>query len=59
VGPRTQEHLEDYIAALNYQFTADDEALVDELVAAGHPSSPGYNDPGYPIEGRAPLVGGV
>ena len=22
------------------------------MVAAGHPSTPGYNDPGYPIEGR-------
>jgi aryl-alcohol dehydrogenase-like predicted oxidoreductase len=52
VGPRTQEQLEDYIEALNYKFTAEDEALIDSLVAAGHPSSPGYNDPQYPIEGR-------
>ena len=22
------------------------------LVATGHPSTPGYNDPAYPIEGR-------
>ena len=57
VGPRTEEHLEDYIAALDYKFTADDEALVEELVAKGHPSSPGYNDPSYPIEGRAAIVG--
>ena len=57
VGPRTEQHLEDYIAALGYTFTAEDEALVNELVATGHPSSPGYNDPGYPIEGRAPVVG--
>lgn len=51
-GPRTEEHLEDYLAALNYRFTAADEALVEELVAPGHPSSPGFNDPQYPIEGR-------
>jgi aryl-alcohol dehydrogenase (NADP+) len=51
-GPRTEEHLEDYLAALAYRFTAADEALVEELVAPGHPSSPGFNDPQYPIEGR-------
>jgi len=33
-------------------FTAEDEALIDRLVVSGHPSTPGYNDPGYPIEGR-------
>ena len=30
----------------------DDEALVDRLVPAGHPSTPGYTDPAYPVEGR-------
>jgi aryl-alcohol dehydrogenase-like predicted oxidoreductase len=54
VGPRTEAHLEDYLAALSYRFTAEDEALVDALVAPGHPSTPGYNDPQYPIEGRIP-----
>lgn len=52
VGPRTAAHLEDYIAALAYRFTPEDEALVNRLVAPGHPSTPGYNDPQYPIEGR-------
>ena len=28
--------------------------MVDELVSPGHPSTPGYNDPAYPIEGRVP-----
>jgi len=32
--------------------SADDEALVDSLVSAGHPSTPGYNDPNYPLTGR-------
>ena len=54
VGPRTEAHLEDYLAALDYRFTAEDEALVDALVPPGHPSTPGYNDPQYPIEGRIP-----
>jgi aryl-alcohol dehydrogenase (NADP+) len=51
-GPRTEEQWDDYLAALAYRFTADDEALIDRLVAPGHPSTPGYNDPAYPIEGR-------
>jgi predicted TIM-barrel enzyme len=25
---------------------------VDALVVPGHPSTPGYNDPAYPLEGR-------
>ncbi len=41
-------------AALAYQFTAEDEALVDQLVVAGHPSTPGFTDPAYPLEGRRP-----
>ncbi|MDB5591236.1 aldo/keto reductase [Enterovirga sp.] len=54
VGPRTEEHWQDYLGALAYSFTAEDEALVDRLVAPGHPSTPGYNDPAYPLEGRPP-----
>ncbi|MBL6077588.1 aldo/keto reductase [Belnapia sp. T18] len=57
LGPRTEAHLEDYLAALDYRFTAEDEALVDRLVPPGHPSTPGYNDPQYPIEGRVPVAG--
>ena len=51
-GPRTEAHWDDYIRALDYRFTAEDEALIDRLVVSGHPSTPGYNDPAYPIEGR-------
>jgi aryl-alcohol dehydrogenase-like predicted oxidoreductase len=51
-GPRTEEQWDDYIRALDYRFTAEDEALIDRLVAPGHPSTPGFNDPAYPIEGR-------
>ncbi len=53
-GPRTEEQWDDYVGALAYRFTAEDEALIDRLVATGHPSTPGYNDPAYPIEGRVP-----
>jgi aryl-alcohol dehydrogenase-like predicted oxidoreductase len=52
-GPRTEAHWDDYLRALDYRFTAEDEALIDRLVTSGHPSTPGYNDPGYPIEGRS------
>ncbi len=51
-GPRTEEQWEDYVAALDYEFTSEDEDLLNSLVTVGHPSTPGYNDPAYPIEGR-------
>jgi aryl-alcohol dehydrogenase-like predicted oxidoreductase len=53
-GPRTEEQWADYIGALSYRFTGEDEAFIDRLVPAGHPSTPGYNDPAYPLEGRIP-----
>jgi aryl-alcohol dehydrogenase-like predicted oxidoreductase len=53
-GPRTEAQWEDYLGALTVRFTAEDEALVDELVMTGHASTPGYNDPAYRIEGRNP-----
>ncbi|MDQ2188028.1 aldo/keto reductase [Alcaligenaceae bacterium A4P071] len=51
-GPRTAEQWEGYVKALDYRFTEEDEAFVDSLVAPGHPSTPGFNDPGHPVEGR-------
>ena len=51
-GPRTLEQWTSYFGALKYAWTPEDDALVDKYVATGHPSTPGYNDPGYPIEGR-------
>ena len=51
-GPRTEAHWEDYVGALSCRLSAEDEALVDRLVPPGHPSTPGYNDPAYPLEGR-------
>ena len=56
-GPRTEAQWADYLGALDYRFTAEDEALVNRLVVTGHASSPGYNDPAYPIEGRVPRAG--
>ena len=53
-GPRTLEQWQDYVAALDYVFTAEDEAFLDSHVTIGHPSTPGYNDPAYPLEGRLP-----
>jgi aryl-alcohol dehydrogenase-like predicted oxidoreductase len=53
-GPRTLEQWSDYLAALGKKFEADDEELIDSLVHAGHPSTPGYNDPAYPMRGRPP-----
>ncbi len=56
-GPRTEAQWDDYIRTLDYRFTAEDEALIDRLVPAGHPSTPGFNDPAYPIEGRRARTG--
>ena len=56
-GPRTMEQWSDYLAGLNKPFDADDEALVDSLVSGGHPSTPGYNDPNYPLTGRPVRAG--
>ena len=51
-GPRTLEQWEDYVPALDYKWTAEDEALVDRFVVTGHASTPGFNDPGHPSLGR-------
>ena len=56
-GPRTEEQWEDYLGALKHSFTAEDEALVDRLVVAGHASTPGFVDPAYPVEGRLARTG--
>ena len=57
VGPRTAEQMAEYVGALDHRFEAQDEALVASLVPAGHPSTPGYSDPAYPIEGRQARAG--
>lgn len=51
-GPRTMEQWTEYLGALEHRFSAEDEALVDSMVKSGHPSTPGFNDPRYPIGGR-------
>jgi len=56
-GPRTEAQWQEYLGALAYRFTAEDEALIDGLVASGHPSTPGYNDPAHPGFGRVPRTG--
>ena len=53
-GPRNEAQMADYLGALDVEFGPDDEALIDGMVTPGHPSTPGYNDPSYPIEGRRP-----
>ncbi|WP_449256605.1 aldo/keto reductase [Bosea sp. (in: a-proteobacteria)] len=55
-GPRTFEQWQAYLSALDVGFTPEDEALVDRLVPPGHPSTPGYSDPAYPLEGRVSRV---
>jgi aryl-alcohol dehydrogenase-like predicted oxidoreductase len=51
-GPRTLAQWQDYFGALDCAIDPADETLVDALVKPGHPSTPGFNDPAYPLEGR-------
>jgi aryl-alcohol dehydrogenase-like predicted oxidoreductase len=51
-GPRTEAQWDSYVEALKLELGPDDEKLVDSLVPPGHASTPGYTDPGYPVEGR-------
>ncbi len=51
-GPRTLAQWQDYLGALEVKITPEDEAFVNALVSPGHPSTPGYNDPAYPLAGR-------
>ena len=53
-GPRTEAQWSEYLGALDHQFDAADEALIDSMVAPGHTSTPGYTDPKFPILGRVP-----
>jgi len=56
-GPRTLGQWKNYLGALDHEFTAGDEAFIDKLVAPGHPSTPGYTDPKYPVTGRIARTG--
>jgi aryl-alcohol dehydrogenase-like predicted oxidoreductase len=56
-GPRTLGQWNAYLGALKHDFTAEDEALVDSLVAAGHPASPGLNWNRHPPMGRVARTG--
>jgi aryl-alcohol dehydrogenase-like predicted oxidoreductase len=51
-GPRTLAQWQVYVDAIGTKWSEDDEALVDSLVKPGHPSTPGYTDPRYPLFGR-------
>ena len=53
-GPRTFAQWQDYLGALDVAISAEDEALVDSLVSPGHPSTPGYTDPVYPLSTGRP-----
>lgn len=57
-GPRTEEQWDSYAGGLAYRLTAEDEAFVDGLVAPGHASTLGFNDPAHPQEGRKPRARG-
>lgn len=51
-GPRTFEQWQSYLSSAVVRIDDHDEQAVDALVSPGHPSTPGYNDPAYAVEGR-------
>ncbi len=53
-GPRTLAQWQDYLQAATVRLAAEDEAFVDAQVPPGYASTHGYNDPAYPLKGRAP-----
>ena len=52
VGPRTRDQLHEYLGAMGKPWDLAEETFLDGLVAPGHPSTPGYTDPKYPVRGR-------
>ena len=53
----TLEQMRAYLDGAGFVFGAEDESLINSMVSPGHPSTPGYNDPAYPLEGRVPFTG--
>ncbi|MBC8057721.1 MAG: aldo/keto reductase [Rhizobiales bacterium] len=56
-GPKTGAQWQGYLDSVDTPFAPEDEAFVSALVSTGHASTPGYNDPQYPLTGRMPRVG--
>jgi aryl-alcohol dehydrogenase-like predicted oxidoreductase len=53
IGPRTHGQFEDNVQCLDVVIDTADEAAVDALVPPGEHSGKGFQDPQYPITGRA------
>jgi aryl-alcohol dehydrogenase-like predicted oxidoreductase len=51
-GPRTLEQWQGYLPAIDGEITEEDDELIDSLVRPGHPSTPGFTDPAYPLSAR-------
>jgi aryl-alcohol dehydrogenase-like predicted oxidoreductase len=56
-GPRTLEQWQSYLPAVDYTVSPEDELLVDGFVPPGHPSTPGFSDPAYPLPPRTDFNG--
>ena len=51
-GPRTLAQWDSYVAAAARRFESAEESTLSVLVPPGHPATPGFSDPQYPILGR-------
>ncbi len=50
-GPRTLAQWKASVNAIKHDFNAEDEAIVNSLVSAGHPATPGHTWGRYPVQG--------
>jgi aryl-alcohol dehydrogenase-like predicted oxidoreductase len=55
-GPKNLQQLQGYVDALQFGFSAADEAFVDKLVPPGFNSTPFFGDPKLPPLGRVSLA---
>lgn len=53
VGPRTLAQWEDYRAALDVDWSREDETLIDAVVIRGGTAAPDLIDPKFPVVGRS------
>jgi aryl-alcohol dehydrogenase-like predicted oxidoreductase len=51
-GPRTLAQWQAYVSGSQRPWNPGDESAVSALVPPGHPATPGFSDPQYPILGR-------
>lgn len=53
IGPKSEAQFDDNMRCLDVEITPEDEEFADSLVPPGEHSGRGFQDPAYPVTGRA------